>query len=145
MMIEVVHAEAHKPEEYRNVLEGRRALKLLDDQGKERGELVWRLAHGHSVEIAEFGIYAPSDRRKGFGSLLLKHGISDMRSFFGSRGLAFRRIYLFCEAWNEPARGFYEANGFVKQAVLKGFYADRRGMHDSVMYVRDMECEPGSS
>ena len=121
---EVVHATQHMTEHYRPFLDGFRAVQLIDDAGSLRGELVWRLATGHTVEITEMGIFEGSDRRRGHGSALLTAALQDMESYFDSMGRKLRLIYLFCEARNEEARAFYEVRGFQLQATLHSFYDD---------------------
>ena len=51
--------------------EGQRILLLVDGRDVERGELVWRIASGHTVEICEFFIHREEDQRKGWGTRLL--------------------------------------------------------------------------
>ena len=135
--IDIVHARDHQPDHYRDYIEGQRALQLLDAEGRERAELVWRVATGHTVEITEFGIHDPQDRRKGWGTKLLKTAIEDMRGFFLKRGYRLRRVYLFCEARNGDARDFYEAQGFRLEGLMKTFYFDGDG--DAALYVLSME------
>jgi ribosomal protein S18 acetylase RimI-like enzyme len=103
----------------------------LDEQGRERAELVWRVATGHTAEITEFGIHDSQDRRKGWGTKLLKTALEDMQNFFRQHGHEPRRVYLFCEARNGDARAFYEAQGFILGAILKDFYVEG----DAVLYV----------
>ncbi len=129
--INVIHACDHQPDHYRDYIDGQRALQLMDSQGRERGELVWRLATGHTVEITELGIYDPQDRRQGWGSKLLEAAMEDMRSFLGQREETLRRVYLFCEAKNVEARAFYEKQGFRLGALLENFYVDG----DAALYI----------
>jgi hypothetical protein len=65
LRLEAVPARAHRPDEYRDVFEGYRAVRMIDDCGRLRGELVWRLATGQTVEITELGVFDESDRRHG--------------------------------------------------------------------------------
>lgn len=135
MKIEIVDAREHHPDCYREVFEGYKALQLIDDNDQERGELVWRVATGYTVEITEFGIYDPADRRQGWGTQLLEAGIVSIREFFSLTRHKLRRIYLFCESINEAGRAFYEARGFKAKAILKGFYQDC----DAILYIRDFD------
>ena len=138
MRIEVVHATQHMADHYRPFLDGFRAVRLVDDAGSLRGELVWRLATGHTVEITEMGIFDGSDRRRGHGSALLAAALLDMESYLDSMGQKLRLVYLFCEARNDEARAFYEARGFQFQATLPSFYDDG----DATIYamVRNGNC-----
>jgi ribosomal protein S18 acetylase RimI-like enzyme len=135
LQIHVRDARTHRPEEYANFFRGYRALVLTDDSSRTRGELVWRLATGHTVEITEFGIYAPEDRRQGWGSMLLEAGMEDMHRFFREIGRSLRRVYLFSDSTNDPGRAFYNARGFQQEAVLKDFYH----YCDAILYVRSLE------
>lgn len=132
---EIVHAREHRPKQYQDYIDGQRALKIVDKNGRERAELVWRLATGHTVEITEFGIYNPNDRRHGLGAKLLKAALEEMRSFLEKQGKALRCVYLFCEETNKIARTFYEKQGFTLGAVLKNFYHDG----DAALYVLLLE------
>jgi hypothetical protein len=57
MRFVVVPAQLHRPDEYSDTFEGYRAVQLIDDSEEMRGELVWRLATGQTVEITEMGIF----------------------------------------------------------------------------------------
>ena len=137
MRIDIVSAREHRPDYYADVFAGYQAVRLVDDGGRTRGELVWRLASGQSVEITEFGIYDETDRRRGWGTRLLEAGIASMREFFADKPYRLRRVYLFCDAINEPGRRFYEARGFELVAVIPRFYH----YCDAAMYVRCMDSE----
>jgi ribosomal protein S18 acetylase RimI-like enzyme len=131
MRVEIIHARDHLPEQYEPALSGHRAVRLVDGKDALRGELVWRHDSDGAVEITEFGLPDPADRRKGLGSRLLSEALADIRAFYRSRKLGVATLYLFCEAGNERARAFYEARGFRLASVLQGFY--NRG--DAVLYV----------
>ena len=107
---------------------------MVDDSGRLRGELVWRLATGQTVEITEMGVFDESDRRQGWGSRLLEAGLADMRAFFSDKPYPLRRVYLFCDSINEAGRAFYERHGFLVAAVLEAFY----DYCDGVLYVLDV-------
>lgn len=137
LQIKVVDANQHRLDEYADVFQGYKALELIDENGKMRGELVWRLATGDTVEITEMGIFDPADRRQGWGSQLLEAGIASMQEFFVETGRGFRRVYLFCDSVNDAGRAFYEARAFRVQAVLKDFYH----YCDAVLYERNIQDE----
>jgi ribosomal protein S18 acetylase RimI-like enzyme len=139
MRFEDVDARQHRPDDYADVFAGYRAVRLVGDDGRTRGELVWRLATGQAVEITEFGVYDEADRRLGWGTRLLDAGLESMRAFFADKPYRLRRVYLFCDAINEPGRRFYEARGFTLAAVLPGFHH----YCDAAMYVRDVEPRAG--
>jgi ribosomal protein S18 acetylase RimI-like enzyme len=107
---------------------------MIDDSGRLRAELVWRLATGRTVEITEMGVFDESDRRKGWGSKLLEAGLADMRAFFSGKPYPLRRVYLFCDSINQAGRAFYERHGFVVAGVLEGFY----DYCDAVLFVLDV-------
>jgi ribosomal protein S18 acetylase RimI-like enzyme len=115
-------------------LGGCRAIRIIDEFGELRGELVWRLATGQTVEITELGVFDEDDRRQGWGSRLLEAGLADIGAFFSDKPYSLRRVYLFCESVNEAGRAFYEYHGFAVTAVLKAFYDDC----DAVLYVLDV-------
>jgi ribosomal protein S18 acetylase RimI-like enzyme len=135
VQVTIVDAGVHRPQEYADFFRGHRALALVDEAGRQRAELVWRLASGHTVEITEFGIFLPADRRQGWGTRLLEAGLADMQQFFTGLGRPLRRVYAFCEATNQAGRAFYAARGFEEAARLPGFYHDG----DAVLYVRTTE------
>ena len=134
MRFDTVPVRVHRIDEYRDVLEGYRAVRLIDDSGRLRGELVWRLATGQTVEITEMAVFDESDRRRGWGSRLLEAGLADMRAFFSGKPYPLRRVYLFCESVNEAGRAFYERHGFLVAAVVEALY----DCCDGVLYVLDV-------
>ncbi len=131
MRVRIIHATEHKPEHYILNIEGYRALQLLDESGVMRGELVWRVGTEQNVEITEFGIFNPQDRRQGWGTKLLESALMDIQEFFAQKGVKLRREYLFCEAKNSVARAFYEARGFTLESIIKDFYIEG----DAAFYI----------
>ena len=100
-----------------------------------RGELVWRLAAGHTAEITELNVYDSNDRRCGFGTILLDAAITDMHEYFAKIGHELRRVHLFTNRRNTPARRFYESRGFRVVAELEDFF----WWDGAIMYVRSIE------
>jgi len=133
----IVPATTHRLDEYSDTFEGYKAVQLIDDSGEMRGELVWRLATGQTVEITEMAIFDESHRRRGWGSKLLEVGLGSIREFFVGKPYRLRRIYVFCDSINEPARAFYKAHGFRLEAILPGFYH----YCDAVLYVLNVETQ----
>ncbi|MFC1525901.1 GNAT family N-acetyltransferase [Candidatus Latescibacterota bacterium] len=125
MRIDTVHMRDHLPDGNQDYINGYRALRLVDDEGELRGELVWRLAGRWNMrfEVKEMGIYRPADRRKGWGTKLMQAGIEDMIAFTDSldRGHSPWLAYLFCEEENTGARAFYRSCGFTEGALLPDF------------------------
>ncbi len=114
-------------EEYKDKIDGQRAVLLVDENGKDRGELVWRIASDHTVEICEFGILNKDDRRQGWGTRLLNEGLEDMREYFRHHlhhKHPLHHVWLLTEGRNGDARAFYGARGFREEAVLKDFYEE---------------------
>jgi ribosomal protein S18 acetylase RimI-like enzyme len=134
-----VPAGTHRPKEYSDVFDGYKAVQLVDESGQMRGELVWRLATGNTIEITELGVFDESLRRKGWGSKLLEAGLASIRSFFADKPYWLRRIYVFCDSVNGAARAFYEAHGFELACMLPGFYH----YCDAALYVLDAEAMEG--
>ena len=134
MHLDTVPAQTHRLDEYADVFNGYRAIRMIDDSGTLRGELVWRLATGHTVEITELAVFDQSDRRQGWGTKLLYAGLDDMKSFFHDKPYSLKRVYLFCESTNKTGRALYEHQGFMEMAVLESFY----DYCDAVLYVLDL-------
>ena len=118
------------PNHYSDYLQGYRAVRLLEEDETILGELVWRVASGHNIEITEFGIFEEDNRRQGWGTQLLEAAFEDMRQYFVKINHPLWRVYLFCEEDNEEGRGFYESRGFQLETLLKDFWADS----NAVMY-----------
>ena len=132
MYIDTVQAQNHMPDHYSDYLQGYRAIRLLEEDGTILGELVWRVASGHNIEITEFGIFEAENRRKGWGTQLLEAAFEDMRQYFVKINRPLWKVYLFCEEKNEEGRSFYESRGFRLEAVLKNFWEDG----NAAMYSR---------
>ena len=132
MYIDIVPARSHIPNHYSDYLQGSRALRLLQENGKILGELVWRVASGHNIEITELGISEEKNKRKGWDTRLLEAAFEDMRQYFVKINHPLWKVYLFCKERNEEGRGFYESRGFRLEVVLKDFYSDG----DAVMYSK---------
>ena len=130
MYIDIVQAQNHRPAHYSDYLQGYRAVRLLKGNGTILGELVWRVASGHNIEITEFGIFEEENRRKGWGTRLLEAAFEDMRQDFAKINHPLWKVYLFCEENNEEGRGFYESSGFRLEVVLKDFWENG----NAVMY-----------
>jgi ribosomal protein S18 acetylase RimI-like enzyme len=118
------------PDHYGDYLQGYRAVRLLEKDDTILGELVWRVASGHNIEITEFGIFEEKNKRKGWGTRLLEVAFEDMRQYFAKINHPLWKVYLFCEERNEEGRGFYESRGFRLETLLKDFWADS----NAVMY-----------
>ena len=74
MYIDIVPAQNHIPDHYSDYLQGYRAVRLLAEDGTILGELVWRVASGHNIEITEFGIFEEENKRKGWGTQAVSLG-----------------------------------------------------------------------
>ena len=85
MHFAAVDARQRRPVDDADALAGHRAVRLVGDDGRVRGELLWRLATGNCVEVTEFGIGDPADRRQGWGTQLLAAGLADARAFFAGK------------------------------------------------------------
>ncbi len=74
MYIDIVPAQNHIPDHYSDYLQGYRAVRLLAEDSTILGELVWRVASGHNIEITEFGIFEEENKRKGWGTQAVSLG-----------------------------------------------------------------------
>ncbi len=137
MHTRIVSVSEHRPDHYADFINGYRAVQLLDDDENMRGELVWRLAAGHTVEITELNIFEPGDRDRGLGSMLLENAIADMREYFSTIKKSLRRSHLCTDNRNERARAFYGARGFRLEKKLDGFF----WWDDAVLYVKTVDNE----
>ena len=134
LTVKKIHFRDHNGE-LKDKIEGQRVLLLVDGQDVERGELVWRVASGHTVEICEFFIHREEDQRQGWGTRLLNEALADVREFFQTSNIdpsLLRLIWVLTERTNSVGRAFYEKCGFVKKAILEDFYSDG----DAVLYAR---------
>ena len=104
--------------------EGQRVLCLVDDEGVERGILMWRVASGYTAEICKFYLYREEDRRQGWGTLLLNEAFEDMRHTMRhnrNNQDPLRLVWLLAERSNKVGRAFYESRGFEEQIDLPAF------------------------
>ena len=132
-----LHFKDHNGE-LRDKIEGQRVLLLMDQDGGLRGELVWRVASGHTIEICEFFIHREEDQRHGWGTMMLKEMLTDARKFFGTctgYDEPPRRVWAMTPQDNSIGRSFYEKSGFEQQILLEGFYVDG----DAVMYIMEID------
>lgn len=74
-----------------------------------------------------------SERRRGLGRRLLDAGLEEL----ARRGI--RRCFLEVRRHNAPARGLYEAAGFLVVGERPGYYADGA---DALIYRVDLTAEP---
>ena len=58
-----------------------------------------------------------------------------MMDFSKKWGHTIRRVFLFCEHCNAPARAFYEAHGFTLDAQLEDYYEEEGG---AVLYSKSI-------
>ena len=138
LTVDVIRFQDHNTGEYTDKIKGQRVVRLIDECGEERGELVWRLASGHTIEICEMEITRGEDHGQGLGTRLLEESIKDMQAFFSMNQNyegPLRRIFLFTEASNDYARVFYKARGFSEEAVLQDFYDDG----DAVLCILNLQ------
>jgi ribosomal protein S18 acetylase RimI-like enzyme len=140
MQVQVKHSRDHQGRrEFHPYVDGQHAVVLEDESGCYRGELVWRLANiGQGIaEITGFGIADEANRRKGWGSLLLKTALRDIVSFMVERDIDPRLVYLFANGEDEVAKSFYEAREFRFLARVPGLYQ----IGTACLYVRNLELE----
>ncbi|MGY5875283.1 MAG: GNAT family N-acetyltransferase [Candidatus Thorarchaeota archaeon] len=92
--------------------------------GELSGTLSWEIRGGPDdgvIELAAMGV-RDAYKRKGVGSSLVKEMLSQAAEEFNEKGYEIRRVFLFMEHSNEPAREFYKSLGFVESATLQEFY-----------------------
>ncbi|MEM9914838.1 MAG: HAD-IA family hydrolase [Planctomycetota bacterium] len=135
-----VHIRDHEPHEYGPYVEGFRAVRLLDQAGEIRAELVWRVGVGYHAEITDIGVIQPLDRRRGLGTRLLAAGLEGIKKYYRDQlNRPLRRVYLFCDETNPAGRAFYEALGFKRKANVP----DLETYCDLLIYVLD--CDKDAS
>lgn len=133
---QAVHLDQHHPnpapEYFKACLDGMRAIRLLDEQDRLRGNLVWRYASGGTAEICDIAVLDEADFDQGFGTQMMQAALDDMRAFFAAIGQPLQRVWLLTEADNLRAHAFYLRRGFVRLAELPGFYNGR----DALLFMR---------
>lgn len=99
-------------------------MDVLEMNNTIQGYAVWEIdtsaASGH---ILNFAIRSDA-RRKGKGTMLVKHIIQDLRN----NGI--RSCRLEVRESNKPARRLYESCGFVASSTILGYYFDE----DAIVY-----------
>jgi GNAT superfamily N-acetyltransferase len=120
---------------FRKYQEGYRSITIHDDDGKERGVLVWRLGTGRIPEITDIFIHDDSDQRKGYGTQMLRFALREMDQYCRKIGIPFRRVYVFTWKGNKSGESFYLKSGFRLGATVKDLY----GRNDAQLYILNVE------
>ena len=92
------------------------------------GHVDWELRGKGLAEITNI-VVKPRHRRQGHGSQLMEMAMVDMISY------RVRYVYLFTQAINTVAHGFYEALEFSLISYVKCFYGSQ---DDGVLYGREL-------
>lgn len=133
LKVKVLHFKEH----------GGKVVTLVDEKAEQRGKLVWRVAAGYTAEICHLQIHREEDRRRGWGTLLLREGLADISAFFAEYlSHTLRSVFLFTRVSNTAARAFYRACGFQEAVLLKDFFGngdDGPGDPNAVLCVMNLQ------
>ncbi|ABR47442.1 GCN5-related N-acetyltransferase [Alkaliphilus metalliredigens QYMF] len=113
-----------------------RSLMLYLDE-EIIGAMTWSIREKVSlglVEIIQMTIPKPENRGKGYGNLLVQHGLKDMESYFSHKNYELRRVFIGIHGEHLAARNVYKNNGF---RVLAEFENHRRDKLSEFIYARD--------
>ena len=123
-----VHAYPWTLGNFHDALVSKNICLVYEDGGQMMGYAVMMLAVDE-VQLLNISIDAPY-QRQGLGMRLLRELQTQMR------GLKMQRMLLEVRSTNIAARGLYEAAGFVKIGLRRGYYAGTQGREDAMV----MEC-----
>ena len=100
---------------------------IAKDSGKIIGILQWHVKEDPNHGVAEFEEVHVSRkyRRMGIGSLLVKFAINSVRGYFKKAGIKPRKIFIFVDEDNKPARALYEKHGFVPISKAGTLFSDK--------------------
>jgi len=103
-------------------------MDIIEVKKKLIGYAVWEIdpvtARGHILNLA----ITESERRKGYGRLLLKHVLANLRE----SGMS--SCFLEVRESNTPARRLYESQGCTESGRLDDYYFDE----DAIEYLCDL-------
>lgn len=99
---------------------------IADDCGKIAGVLQWYPKEDPKAGVAEFEeIFVVKEYRgKGIASKLVEFAINSVKSFFVINKVKPRKIFLFVNKDNTPAKNLYEKHGFKFIAEVNDLFAD---------------------
>lgn len=85
------------------------------------GFVSWAVRDLPKHQLAELCriVFLPEFRGKGFSADLFKEMLSDINSFYLSKSLKIRKLFLLVHASNMRAQNFYRKIGFSHEATLK--------------------------
>jgi len=123
-----VHAHPWTLGNFHDALVSKNICLVYEDGGQIIGYAVLMLVVDE-VQLLNISIDAPY-QRQGLGMRLLRELQTQMRD------LKMQRMLLEVRPSNTAARGLYEAAGFVKIGLRRGYYAGTQGREDAMV----MEC-----
>lgn len=108
---------------------GQLFMDVIEDSDKTIGYAVWEIdppsGEGHILNLA----IQVDERRKGYGSTLLHHIISHLKTN------DINVCHLEVRESNIPARELYESSGFTTSGNVPGYYFDE----DAIVYTMDLQ------
>ncbi len=140
MYLEDISHHVELAEQFADVLINDTSTILSFSNDELTGTLSWQVRGGLDdgvVELVAMGV-RNNYKRKGIGSSLIHEMVSQATKEFKEKGHELRRVYLFMEDSNEPARGFYQSLGFTEFATLEEFYPNE----DASIWILKVQQNP---
>lgn len=94
---------------------------VAEENGEILGFVSWAVRDLPKHQLAELCriVFLPEFRGKGFSENLFREMLLDINSFYLSKSLKVRKLFLLVHASNMRAQNFYKKIGFSHEATLK--------------------------